>query len=489
MSESENKSEQLETVLRMMQEQMALQGQMIQMMMQSGGASGANQTSQEHKDICQAGAAKMPQASRPVAHLDMTESKWKFFEAEWERYKRSTNQKDAQCQDQLLDACTDDLREDLFKSLGVSMKVKSENDLLTEIKKLAIKCQSQLVNRYALMNMTQESGEPATQFLARLRGQAALCGYEILCEGCNTTLHYEQDIVSDQLVRGLASSEIQEELLARGSELTTQEKIIEFISAKESARISHDALSETQSSALSIGALSQYQRQKRQARAKGQRDSRCHGCGSSDHGHTFQDRKAKCPVRGKRCPRCRGFGHLPEVVNCKSKEREPRDIGRGKVAPATQSALTASDNVMSADGDNRASFLSVVVGAVTTESGRVPHLVHDGVKGWVKRRPSNLPCVQVTIQLLPDVHEMVGHGLSNSVRPGLVRDCRAIADTGAQTTAAGIGLVKSLGLPVDQLIPVSQAIQTADGSPIDVMGAMCIRVRHVGMLLLTSCAT
>ena len=112
----------------------------------------------------------------------MSESKWKFFKAKWTRYKRNTNQKDAQCQDQLIDACTDDLREDLL-SAWVTMNQKSEDDLLTEIKKLAVKCQSQPVNRYALINMIQEPSGPATQFLACVCGQASLCGYEFLCEG------------------------------------------------------------------------------------------------------------------------------------------------------------------------------------------------------------------------------------------------------------------------------------------------------------------
>ena len=67
----------------------------------------------------------------------------------------------------------------------------------------------------------------------------------------------------------------------------------QFISAKESVRVSNAVLSEAQSGALSIGAIAQYRRPNRQARGKGERASRFHGCSSSDRDHTFQDRKAQ----------------------------------------------------------------------------------------------------------------------------------------------------------------------------------------------------
>ena len=472
---AESKPEQLESILLMMQEQMAQQRQMLEMMIRTRASASSDDGATTDSEA----AHKIPKAKAPVAHLEMSESKWNFFISEWERYKRSTNQKDKECQDQLIDACEEELREDMFKTLGKEMWKKPEVQLLKEIKKLTVKCQSKQVNRHKLQKMMQVPGEQATQFLARLRGQAALC--ETSCEKCNSIVRYEEDIISDQLVRGLASAEIQEEVLARGAELTTQSQIIDFISAKECARVSHDALTEEHPDVVAIGAMSAYQRQKRSMHrtTSAQKEQGCHGCGSSAHGHTFLDRKAKCPVWGKRCPRCNGFGHLPEVVNCKPREKQRQVTGRDRATPATQSAFTVSGDAAEAPNDmcdDRASFLSVVLGGISSGEGKVPHLVHDDVKGWVKSKPSELPCVTVTVELLPDVHEMVGHGLCDSVTSAVVRGYRAVADTGAQTTAAGPGLMKSLSLSVCHLLPVSQAIQTADGVPIEVLGAMCIRV-------------
>ena len=103
-------------------------------------------------------------------------------------------------------------------------------------------------------------------------------------------------------------------------------------------------------------------------------------------------------------------------------------------------------------------------------------MVYDKRQGWVQRRPSDLPSLEVSVKLLPDAHNSVGYKIPGSVKVRNVDRYRAIADTGAQTTAAGENLVKCLGLSRSHLIPVSQSIQTADGAPIHVLGAICIRV-------------
>ena len=117
----ESKPEQLESILLMMQEQMAQQRQMLEMMIQTRASapSDAGATTSSGNDS--EAAHKIPKAKAPVAHLEMSESKWNFFISEWERYKRSTNQKDKECQDQLIDACEEELREDMFKTLGKEM--------------------------------------------------------------------------------------------------------------------------------------------------------------------------------------------------------------------------------------------------------------------------------------------------------------------------------------------------------------------------------
>ena len=157
---------------------------------------------------------------------------------------------------------------------------------------------------------------------------------------------------------------------------------MDFVAARERARSSHDALVGASASASINTRQSLYQRQKRtrsselsatpkDSRKSSTKDTRCHGCGSADHGHTFQDWKARCPIWGKRCARCNGFSHLPEVAGCKPRNR----------APATQSALTipdASEDTPDESGDSsRASFLAVVAGAISSSTAQLPHMVYD----------------------------------------------------------------------------------------------------------------
>ena len=483
---SDDKSEQMTAVLQLMQEQMAQQGRLIEMLVQSQTnmtSSSEGAASNHSTGAGEADPAKVPKAVRPVAHLDMPEPKWKFFEHEWKRYKRLTGITGQAVVDQLIDACSEELREDLFRSMGETLTTANETRLLDEMRKLAVRAHSKLVNRHGMMLMSQADDESVMQYVARLRGQAALCDYSVPCPSCSTTVSYGEEAINDQLIRGLACKETQEEVLARGSELTTQQKIVDFVAAKESARSSHDALAGASAPASINARQSQYQRQKRSrpapalaANTKDLRKSsvkniRCHGCGSADHGFTFQDRKARCPIWGKRCARCNGFSHLPEVAGCKPRTQ----------APATQSALTvppdASEETPDTSGYGvRASFLAMVAGAISPGTGQIPHMVHDKRQGWVQRKPSDLPYLQVGVTLLSDAHESVGHPISSSVKVRDVHNYRAVADTGAQTTAAGEGLMRCLGLHMSELMPVSQSIQSADGALIDVLGAICIRV-------------
>ena len=57
----------------------------------------------------------------------------------------------------------------------------AEKDLLSAIKRLAVKNESTLVHSIKLSKMTQAPGTDIRTFLARLRGQASLCQYVPVC--------------------------------------------------------------------------------------------------------------------------------------------------------------------------------------------------------------------------------------------------------------------------------------------------------------------
>ena len=94
----------------------AQQRPMLQMMILTRTSSDDSATtSSGNDDDSEAAAHKTPKVRSPVAHLEMSESKWNLLQ---ERYKRSTNQKDKECQDQLIDASDEELK-DLFETLAI----------------------------------------------------------------------------------------------------------------------------------------------------------------------------------------------------------------------------------------------------------------------------------------------------------------------------------------------------------------------------------
>ncbi|CAG2250790.1 unnamed protein product [Mytilus edulis] len=111
--------------------------------------------------------------------------------------------------------CDTNLRTDIMRDLQGDVASMIETDLLKAIKRLAVKEESTLVQRIKLNRMTQSPGSNIRTFLASLIGQASLCQYKATCKelGCNHIFDYSDEIIKDNLVRGIADPEIIETLI------------------------------------------------------------------------------------------------------------------------------------------------------------------------------------------------------------------------------------------------------------------------------------
>ena len=71
--------------------------------------------------------------------------------------------------------------------------------------------------------------------MAGLRGQAALCQYTAKCKvgGCTHTYDFSDEIIKDNLVRGIADQEIISDLLGDSKTDRTLEETVQFIAQKE----------------------------------------------------------------------------------------------------------------------------------------------------------------------------------------------------------------------------------------------------------------
>ena len=81
------------------------------------------------------------------------------------------------------------------------------------MRSLAVREESVMVARVALNNLHQDHDESIRSFCARLKGQACVCKYVVACTCCNQEVNYTSQILRDVLIRGIADSDIQLELL------------------------------------------------------------------------------------------------------------------------------------------------------------------------------------------------------------------------------------------------------------------------------------
>ena len=417
----------------------------------------------------------MERATRPSIEMGMTDGTWEFFLGEWKMYKRTTGLNGSAIIDQLLYACSDDFRRDLFNMYGSTMYGMDEDTLLKCIKKLAVQDTNRLVNRSNLWNMKQERGQPITTYISKLRGQAAICDYSLKCIKCNKVNDYSQDIVTDQLIRGLANNDIQQELLAQGDTLRTHEQILQYIIGKQ-AGIRNQAFLVTSTSLLDV--QSAYQRQKKnenytkhvQIPSHEISGLGCTGCGSRLHGKgTEKPRKMYCPAIGKTCNKCYKSNHFASV--CRSTKIVKPESGT---------------NAMVSVQESKPSFFMPQVSDTLTynhATEKIPHMEYNEKLGWIKTSPRPLPRIQVSVRLDCDMQKTFNKPCPFSVKE---RTVSAFPDTCAQTTAAGSELMSVLGIACGDLIETSHKIFAANQSEMGIIGAVFLNIqcgKHVSKQL------
>ena len=79
------------------------------------------------------------------------------------------------------------------------------------------------------MVQTPDMGE--RNFLANLRGHAFLCKFTLRCreQDCHHTFDYSNDIIKDNLIRGISDPEILADLLGDPKTDRSLEEVVSFI--------------------------------------------------------------------------------------------------------------------------------------------------------------------------------------------------------------------------------------------------------------------
>lgn len=407
----------------------------------------------------------MQKATRPEIFSDMTEGGWEFFLGEWEMYKRTTGVCGNATIDQLLYTCTDSFRREMFNMHGKAMYNYDEETLLKHLKALAVRDTNRLVNRSILWSMKQGHDEAITAFISKLKGQAAICAYSLKCKDCESVNDYSLDIVTDQLIRGLANIEIQQEVLASGEKLSGHEQIVNFVVGKESGIRNQSYFTKS-----ALNAQSAYRTQRKSDKLKNyveqeeKRASVCRGCGSKTHGFgTSRPRKFHCPAMGKVCNKCQKPNHFASVCNSRTSE-------------AQNNAL-----VFKRDDEEWSAFMPTLSKESVPRCdtvNRVSHKEYSVDLGYVSRPPDDLPYIRPVISVDKDMCQAVSQRPAKALQ--YVKDTSTIAftDTCAQTTASGTELLNALNFPRNMLIPTSHKIFTANNKELELLGAIFIELKY-----------
>ena len=166
----------------------------------------------------------------PTISAGCDPDQWSAFTRQWDMYKIGMAITDNVLPTALFYCCNTDLRTDIMRDLRQDVATMAEEDLLAAIKRLAVKDESILVHRIKLNKMTQSPGTGVRTFLANLRGQASLCQYKSTCKeaGCTHVFDYSDEIIKDNLVRGIADPEIMSDLLGDPKTDRTLEEIVVY---------------------------------------------------------------------------------------------------------------------------------------------------------------------------------------------------------------------------------------------------------------------
>ena len=172
-----------------------------------------------HRQPTASSNAKAEKAKRPELSSDVSDEDWAYFTSRWEHYKKAANVTGDDVVTQLMECCNEQLRREhhrTFSGAGAT----SENDILAELKQISVSKKNKAVNRVKLGQMKQDRGEPIRKFSGRVRSLASVSGYSVKCprDGCNTNVSYTEQVIQDQVIIGLADTEIQRDVLshARG---------------------------------------------------------------------------------------------------------------------------------------------------------------------------------------------------------------------------------------------------------------------------------
>ena len=228
---------------------------------------------------------KAEKAKRPEISVEMTDEDWAYFVSRWCSYKKAASLEGEDIVIQLMECCTEELRKDHFRNYPSFSTADSEENVLKQIRQVAVRVKNRAVNIYKLHTLHQDMGEPIRRYAGRIKSLASVREFSVGCTSCNTCVSYTDGIIMDQIIFGIADLEIQRDVLSNpDAKFFDLEKLLSYIEGKESGQASQDMMT-----GVRVDAVVE----------KKSFNKKCKFCGD-----THRWGKKNCKAAGKKCDKC-----------------------------------------------------------------------------------------------------------------------------------------------------------------------------------------
>ena len=260
--------------------------------------------------------ASRQKPERPSIIASCSETDWAIFEDSWKRYKRMA--RIVEEEDKIMElrsCCSGEVNKMLFEFVGatkLNAASLTEDQLMKHIKLVAVKTVHKVIHQHNFHKMKQDLGESIMQFVARLNAQATQCDFTVPCptEGCEK-ISYAEQMVSQQLLSGLANADHQARVLSEAGTLKTFQSILDkLVSLETTAESAPQLNKQSNDNAATQAAASKSQYRQSKLMPK---DTRCKGCGRSSHAAGKSMLRTDCPSWGKKCDNCGIVNHFKAV--------------------------------------------------------------------------------------------------------------------------------------------------------------------------------
>jgi hypothetical protein len=419
----------------------------------------------------------------PKIGIGCDPDQWSAFQRQWNMYKAGMAITNAMIPTALFYCCDSDLRTDLMRDIQGDVSKMPENDLLNAIKRLAVKEESTLVHRLKMNRMVQSPATGIRTYLATLRGQAALCQYKANCKepGCAHVFDYSEEIIKDNLIRGIADPEILSDLLGDSKTDRTLDETVSFIAQKEQGKATKSAVGD------SLGAVGNSQ----PLVSNEQPAKRCWACGGPSHGQR-NDRKTRtkhCEAWTSTCVKCAVKGHFTsccsKCVNCSTwghRDSSSRNCPKNRNNKYQNNRPHDNSNSNRVKNVNDVGYVFDQLCTVSEESlscdiqtlHSLQHHVFDGQ--WIARPSKPHPMITVTVTPVPQDHTLFGYPMNDTSKLKSL-NMAMVADTGCQSSIMPLQYVNHMGITKQDLLPVKLTMRGAIKEDLGVIGAIAINVQ------------